>query len=54
MSDMDILEFYKNDLFLLFDKYPKIERLGRLIAEKIAKNSEEHLFLLLNQTQFKN
>lgn len=50
MSDMEVLEFSKSDLFLLFDKYPKIERLGRLIAEKIAINSEEHLFLLLNQT----
>jgi len=50
MTDMDVLEFSKNDLYLLYDKYPKIERFGRIIAETIAINSEEHLFLLLNQT----
>lgn len=50
MSDMEVLEFTKTDLYKLYDKYPKIERLGRLIAESIAITSEEHLFLLLNQT----
>lgn len=50
MEDMEVLEFSKNDLLDLYNRYPKIERLGRLIAESIAINSEEHLFLLLNQT----
>ncbi|MCI1778856.1 MAG: Crp/Fnr family transcriptional regulator [Bacteroidales bacterium] len=50
MHDMDVLEFSKEDLYDLYDKYPKFERVGRLIAEKVAINSEEHLFLLLNQT----
>ncbi len=50
MIDMEVLEISKADLFYLYDKYPKIERLGRLIAESVAINSEEHLFLLLNQT----
>lgn len=50
MSDMEVVEFSKKDLYSLYDKYPKIERLGRLIAESVAIVSEEHLFLLLNQT----
>ncbi len=50
MSDMEVLEFAKKDLYGLYDKYPKIERLGRLIAEEVVVISEEHLFLLLNQT----
>lgn len=50
MSGMEVLEITKNDLLNLYDSYPKIERLGRLIAEEVAINSEEHLFLLLNQT----
>ena len=50
MGDMEVLEFSKKDLLNLYDKYPKIERLGRLIAETVAIISEEHLFLLLNQT----
>lgn len=50
MSDMEAFEFAKKDLYDLYDRYPKIERLGRLIAESVAISSEEHLFLLLNQT----
>lgn len=50
MNDMEVLEFSKNDLYTLYDRYPKIERLGRFIAENVAIVSEEHLFLLLNQT----
>lgn len=50
MNDMEVFEFSKRDLLYLYDKYPRIERFGRLIAEAIAINSEEHLFLLLNQT----
>jgi CRP-like cAMP-binding protein len=50
MNDMEVIEFTKKDLYNLYDTYPKIERLGRLIAEAVAIISEEHLFLLLNQT----
>lgn len=50
MNDMEIFEFSKTDLLSLYHQYPKIERMGRLIAESIAITSEEHLFLLLNQT----
>ena len=49
MDDMDILEFKKSDLYKLYSQHPKIERLGRLIAESVAINSEKHLFLLINQ-----
>lgn len=50
MVDMDILEFSKQNLYELYNQYPNIERLGRLIAESVAIKSEEHLFMLLNQT----
>ncbi|MPM60040.1 hypothetical protein SDC9_106887 [bioreactor metagenome] len=50
MNDMEVFEFSKTDLLYLYEKYPRIERVGRLIAEAIAITSEEHLFLLLNQT----
>ncbi|MFA6712864.1 MAG: Crp/Fnr family transcriptional regulator [Bacteroidales bacterium] len=50
MIDMEVLEFQKSDLYELYMQYPTIERLGRLIAESVAITSEEHLFLLLNQT----
>ncbi len=50
MSDMEVLEISKKDLYDLYAQNPKIERLGRLIAEMVAIISEEHLFLLLNQT----
>lgn len=50
MVDMDVYEFSKSELYALYDKYPTIERLGRLMAESVALLSEEHLFLLLNQT----
>lgn len=50
MIDMEVLEFQKSDLYELYQQYPTIERLGRLIAESVAITSEEHLFLLLNQS----
>jgi CRP-like cAMP-binding protein len=50
MGEMEVLVFTKTDLYKLYDIYPKIEKMGRLIAERIAINSEEHLFMLLNQT----
>lgn len=50
MNDMEVFEFSKTDLLNLYAKFPKIERLGRLIAESIFMHLEEHLFLLLNQT----
>ncbi|WP_372652859.1 Crp/Fnr family transcriptional regulator [Draconibacterium sp.] len=50
MMDMEVAEFQKSDLYELYRRYPNIERVGRLIAETIAINSEEHLFMLLNQT----
>lgn len=50
MEQMEIAEMKKDDLYALYEQYPKIERIGRIIAEQIAINSEQHLFLLLNQT----
>ncbi len=50
MVDMDVFELNRTDLYELYDQYLNIERLGRLIAELVAINSEEHLFMLLNQT----
>lgn len=49
MCKMEALELSKNDLNELYEKYPKFERVGRLIAESVAIRSHEHLFMLLNQ-----
>ena len=49
MEDIEILELKKSDLYYLYNQYQNFEKLGRLIAESVAKSSEEHLFLLLNQ-----
>lgn len=50
MVDMDVLEFSRSDLYDLYLQHPSIERLGRMVAETVAIASEEHLFLLLNQS----
>jgi len=50
MEDMKILILRKSDLQNLYSKYHSIDRLGRLLAEQVAINSEKHLFSLLNQT----
>lgn len=50
MVDMEVLEFSRDDLYGLYLSYPSIERLGRMVAEAVAIASEEHLFLLLNQS----
>ncbi|MDI9516687.1 MAG: Crp/Fnr family transcriptional regulator [Tenuifilaceae bacterium] len=49
MCNMEALELSKNDLNELYERHPKFERVGRLIAESVAIHSEEHLFMLLNQ-----
>jgi CRP-like cAMP-binding protein len=50
MTDVNVIEFNRTDIYKLYNKYQNIERLGRRIAESVAITSEEHLFLLLNQT----
>lgn len=50
MVDMEVFEFHKRDLYALYQRYPNIGHLGRMIAEFVAITSERHLFLLLNQT----
>lgn len=50
MDNMEVLEFGKSDINMLYSQYSCIERLGRIIAESIAISYEQHLFLLLNQT----
>lgn len=50
MDNMEVLEFGRSDLNMLYSQYSCIERLGRIIAESIAISYEQHLFLLLNQT----
>lgn len=50
MEDMDIWVINKADLQNLYSQCHKIERLGRLIAENVFINSEQHLLSLLNRT----
>lgn len=50
MQNMDLLIIMRADLEKLYDQYPRIERLGRKLAEQVAITSENHLFSLLNYT----
>ncbi len=50
MEDMEVWSINKTDLQNLYSKCHSIERLGRLIAEKVFVNSEQHLVSLLNST----
>ncbi len=50
MEDMDIWAINKTDLNNLYSKCHNIEKLGRLIAESVFVNSEQHLLSLLNKT----
>ena len=50
MEDMKVLVLKKSDLEKLYSRYHKIDRVGRLIAEKIAIYYEQHLLSILNQT----
>lgn len=50
MQDMEILSVKLSDLEMLYNSYPRIERLARKLAEQVAITSERHLFSLLNYT----
>jgi CRP-like cAMP-binding protein len=50
MEKMIIWEIQKEKLNELYLQFPKIERLGRLIAESVAMASEKHLFFLLSKS----
>ena len=50
MEDMKVLVLNKINLEKLYSRYHKIDRVGRLIAEKIAIYYEQHLLSILNQT----
>ena len=49
-SSQLFLIIMRADLEMLYDQYPRIERLGRKLAEQVAITSENHLFSLLNYT----
>lgn len=48
MADMSFLTIRYDELQSLYDRFPAIERIGRLLAEQVAIKSEAHLFSLLN------
>ncbi len=50
MEDMKVLVINKLNLEKLYSRYHKIDRIGRLIAEKVAIYYEQHLLSILNQT----
>jgi len=50
MEEMKVLVINKLNLEKLYSRYHKIDRVGRLIAEKIAIYYEQHLLSILNQT----
>lgn len=50
MVKMDVLFIKYKDLMALYDKEHKVERLGRLLAEKVFITSEKHLLSFLNDS----
>ena len=50
MEDMQLFVIRKDGLLDLYNRYHRIDRLGRLVAEHVAITSEKHLFNLLNQS----
>lgn len=50
MEDIEAVGWEQRDLYALYEKYPHIERMGRLIAEQVFLESEKHLLAFLNQS----
>ncbi|HKK58293.1 MAG TPA: Crp/Fnr family transcriptional regulator [Salinivirga sp.] len=48
MTDMEVLSIERKQLLRLYDDSHNIERVGRILTEQFAMNSELHLFSLLN------
>lgn len=52
MEDMQLIGWYKKDLYALYDEFPRIERIGRLMAEQVFLSLEKHLSAFLNRSPY--
>lgn len=43
LTSTSLIEFNKEDIYLLYDKYPKFERLGRIMAENAYLSAADRL-----------
>lgn len=50
LEEMTIFEIRRESIYSLYDRFPLIERLGRIMAEQVFITSERHLLMVLNQT----
>lgn len=52
MENMEIIGWNRECLFHLYDRYPAIERIGRVMAEQVFLSMDKHLSAFLNQSPY--
>lgn len=50
MEDMEIVGWERSKLYALYDRYPRIERIGRIMAEQVFLSLDKHLNAFLNHS----
>lgn len=50
MEEMEVVGWRRDDLYALYDRYPLIERIGRIMAEQFFLSLDKHLTAFLNQS----
>lgn len=50
MEDMEAIGWNRERLYALYDHYPLIERIGRIMAEQVFLSLDKHLTAFLNQS----
>ena len=50
MEDMEVVGWKRDDLYALYDRFPHIERVGRIMAEQVFLSLDKHLTAFLNQS----
>lgn len=50
MEDMEAIGWNRERLYALYDRYPLIERIGRVMAEQVFLSLDKHLTAFLNQS----
>lgn len=50
MENMEVIGWNRGCLYRLYDQYPAIERIGRIMAEQVFLSLDKHLTAFLNQS----
>lgn len=50
MEQMELIGWNRDELYALYDRYPLIERVGRLMAEQVFLSLDKHLTAFLKQS----